>query len=124
MSKDDFTLFLNQYTDHYKLRKNICFNTFVKNLKPKENGKWIMKTKDKNKVEEDCYEFDAIFVCNGHYTTPKYPTIKGINNFQGKILHSSAYYDPANFKGNSKEIKPINYISNSSLNRGYSFNFI
>ena len=43
--------------------------------------------------------FDAVCVCNGHYAAPANPTIPGIENFQGEILHSITYDKPSLFRG-------------------------
>mmetsp|Transcript_9930 Transcript_9930/g.23355 ORF Transcript_9930/g.23355 Transcript_9930/m.23355 type:complete len:527 (-) Transcript_9930:1248-2828(-) len=43
--------------------------------------------------------FDAVCVCNGHYAAPADPYIPGIEQFQGKIMHSVAYDEPSIFKG-------------------------
>jgi len=42
--------------------------------------------------------FDAVCVCNGHYAAPANPTISGIENFDGEIIHSITYDDPHIFK--------------------------
>ncbi len=45
--------------------------------------------------------FDAVFICNGHYSQPLYPSIPGLveDYFQGtKVMHSLAYDDPSKFK--------------------------
>eukprot|EP00536_Pseudo-nitzschia_multiseries_P001379 jgi/Psemu1/180997/e_gw1.18.279.1 len=43
--------------------------------------------------------FDAVCVCNGHYAASANPVIPGIENFEGKIMHSITYDDPSIFKG-------------------------
>lgn len=48
--------------------------------------------------------FDAVIVCNGHYNIPLMPEIlnsEGVGEFQGEIMHSVDYNDPAIFKGKS-----------------------
>ncbi|VEU41289.1 unnamed protein product [Pseudo-nitzschia multistriata] len=42
--------------------------------------------------------FDAVCVCNGHYSAPANPIISGMENFEGNIIHSITYDDPSVFK--------------------------
>lgn len=42
--------------------------------------------------------FDAVFVCNGHYTKPFYPEIDNLNSFTGRRLHSHNYRQPEQVK--------------------------
>jgi thioredoxin reductase len=41
--------------------------------------------------------FDAVVICNGHYSVPRLPQLPGIENFQGDTLHSHNYRDPQPF---------------------------
>jgi thioredoxin reductase len=41
--------------------------------------------------------YDAVVICNGHYSVPAYPTIPGIEYFKGNTLHSIAYDCPEPF---------------------------
>lgn len=43
--------------------------------------------------------FDAIFVCNGHNSVPFTPDFQGINEFQGRVIHSHDYRRAESFKG-------------------------
>lgn len=38
-------------------------------------------------------------VCNGHYHTPAYPTLKGLETFSGTQIHSHDYRNSNRFKG-------------------------
>lgn len=42
--------------------------------------------------------FDAVLVCNGHYTKPHYPDIDGMSTFMGRQLHSHNYRTPDQVK--------------------------
>ena len=35
--------------------------------------------------------FDAVVVCNGHYSNPRRPALPGAGQFPGRILHSHSY---------------------------------
>jgi hypothetical protein len=44
--------------------------------------------------------FDAVFVCNGHYSLPQIPDLPGLDlYFRGQTMHSIAYDDPTAFAG-------------------------
>lgn len=41
--------------------------------------------------------FDAVVVCNGHYSKPRVPALAGIEHFQGLVIHSHNYRKPTAF---------------------------
>lgn len=43
-------------------------------------------------------QFDAIFLCNGHYSHPSIPQYDGLNEFLGKKIHSHDYRQPNQFR--------------------------
>lgn len=47
----------------------------------------------------DGQSFDAVAVCNGHFTDPIVPTIPGFGGFPGTALHSHNYRRPDAFAG-------------------------
>ena len=44
-------------------------------------------------------KFDAVIVCNGHYSDPRRPDIPGMAEFPGRLLHSHSYRRNEPFKG-------------------------
>ncbi|XWS61955.1 hypothetical protein CRYUN_Cryun07bG0169100 [Craigia yunnanensis] len=65
----------------------------VQNL---ENGKW--KFRSKKTIEFDDEIYDAIAVCNGHYTEPCIAEIPSINLWPGKQMHSHNFRIPESFR--------------------------
>ena len=47
---------------------------------------------------EKLLEYDAVIVCNGHYYDPLIPTLKGIEDFEGRTCHSHDYRMPHTFQ--------------------------
>ncbi len=47
----------------------------------------------------ETYNFDAIFVCNGHNSVPLVPTFEGADEFKGKQIHSHFFRRADEFKG-------------------------
>jgi len=90
--------YLEKYADHFQLAKNIHFDTKVESISITEKGYTVVtKCLNTNKTSER--EFDAVMVCNGHYSVPAYPTIPDQDKFTGKIVHSHNYRDPEMFRG-------------------------
>ena len=72
----------------------IRFGTTVKSVNhissSSSSTAWLVKTEGSN-FEEEEQEFDAVVVCNGHFTKPNMPTIEGSEKFKGTITHSHTY---------------------------------
>lgn len=50
-----------------------------------------MSVKDlKTKIEEQL-EFDSVMICIGNYSVPLTPYFKGMDNFNGSVIHSHHY---------------------------------
>lgn len=43
--------------------------------------------------------YDAVMICNGHYTVPRLPPVEGIDHFPGTCEHSHNYRRPAPYEG-------------------------
>lgn len=52
------------------------------------------------KTKDSCTaKYDAVIVCNGHYSDPFIPDVKGREKFCGKQWHSHDYREPSCFIG-------------------------
>ncbi len=47
----------------------------------------------------DGESFDAVAVCNGHFSEPRVPALPGLEQFPGMVLHSHNYRRPDSFAG-------------------------
>ncbi|XP_008545995.1 uncharacterized protein LOC103570153 [Microplitis demolitor] len=97
--------YLQDYAHHFNLYQYIQFSTKVISVEPIINdGNWretIWKIKIQN-LKTDLVEektFDAVLVCNGHYSEPKIPLIPGIETFSGDVMHSHDYRNPEKYYG-------------------------
>ena len=43
--------------------------------------------------------YDALVVCNGHYSAPRCPEVQGSDIFPGQVMHSHNYRHAEAFKG-------------------------
>ncbi|XP_071962969.1 uncharacterized protein [Antedon mediterranea] len=101
----DVLKYLESYCDAFQLTQYIKFQTRVENVQPvSRNGKttWDVQYSSVKKEKTDQKKkevFDAVIVCNGHYSLPKIPDIAGLDSFAGNIIHSHTYRHGEDFKG-------------------------
>lgn len=53
--------------------------------------RWILAIKNLLTKETYTKGFDAVIVCNGHFSKPYIPDIPGMKLFDGRIIHSHDY---------------------------------
>jgi len=115
----DVQQYLKNYAKEFSLEESIQLNCEVTNMTMNLNDvslaspcKSDISSKKKEswpKIELDWFdsisnkknsdEFDAVIVCNGHYSKTIYPVVPGLDeNFKGKITHSIAYDNPFVYK--------------------------
>uniref|UniRef100_A0A0B6Y0T3 Flavin-containing monooxygenase n=1 Tax=Arion vulgaris TaxID=1028688 RepID=A0A0B6Y0T3_9EUPU len=102
----DVQKYLEDYAAHFDVLKYIKFQTIVTSVKPvcdKTNPfgtSWEVTTKSgTNFSVEKTSTFNAIIVCNGHYSIPMFPDILGLDTFSGEVMHSHDYRRPSVFTG-------------------------
>lgn len=95
----DVLKYLHSYADRFDLKKLMKFSHLIIRILPIENNGWEVIVKDlpNNKFESKMY--DVVFICNGHFSTPRFPDLPGIDEFKGKIIHSHDYRDSEAFRG-------------------------
>ncbi|CAN0896047.1 Flavin-containing monooxygenase FMO GS-OX-like 9 [Linum grandiflorum] len=112
-------LYLKDFSVHFGLREMIRFNTRVEYVGMldyhEEFGKeikWVVKSRsllkngnsnkttnvgiENNPLVEEVY--DAVVIANGHYSYPRLPSIKGMEKWKRKQMHSHVYRVPEGFK--------------------------
>lgn len=113
----DVCAYLKDYAQHFNLHKYIKLQTKVEAVEavPSSDGllnnsvKWRVtyqnfskKTSNNLAVKDDEANmisdvFDALIICNGHYSVPFIPEIQGKELFQGIVIHSHDYREPEMF---------------------------
>ncbi|XP_039029375.1 flavin-containing monooxygenase FMO GS-OX-like 4 [Hibiscus syriacus] len=112
-------MYLKDFAREFGVEEMVRFETEVVKVRILENGKWNVQSKKtscfinenekKNNYNDDVdiiskstVEFDEIYdavvVCNGHYTQPCVAEIPGINSWPGKQMHSHNYRTPEPFR--------------------------
>jgi len=79
--------YANSCVDKYNIRKNFRFDVDVeKAIYDEKNAVWTVYAKDGR-----MFTASIIISATGALTDPKYPDIKGINTFKGKIIHTAKW---------------------------------
>ncbi|KAK7301501.1 hypothetical protein RJT34_12366 [Clitoria ternatea] len=103
-SHKELLMYLKDFCEFFGLREMIRFNTRVEYVGMLDYGvcsndlKWVVRSKEKKseKVVEEV--FDAVVVATGHYSQPRLPSIKGMDTWKRKQMHSHIYRTPEPFR--------------------------
>ncbi|XP_058194925.1 flavin-containing monooxygenase FMO GS-OX-like 9 [Rhododendron vialii] len=100
----ELLLYLSDFCAFFGLREMIRFNTkveYVGMLDYGECGKdlrWVVRTREREceKMVEEV--FDAVVVATGNFSKPRLPSIRGIESWKRKQMHSHVYRVPEPFR--------------------------
>uniref|UniRef100_T1H1R1 Flavin-containing monooxygenase n=1 Tax=Megaselia scalaris TaxID=36166 RepID=T1H1R1_MEGSC len=93
----DVLQFIRDYAENFNVNDLIKFHHYVVRVRPYD-GRWEVVVKDLPNNKYLTYNFDFVFICNGHYQEPLYPTIEGLDSFSGTTIHSHYYREPQPFR--------------------------
>ncbi|XP_039170059.1 flavin-containing monooxygenase FMO GS-OX-like 4 [Eucalyptus grandis] len=102
---EEVLAYLEDFTREFGLEEVVKFEkeiAGVRKAEEEEGGKWKVAWTMRNDGgggggrEEEV--FDAVVVCNGHYTEPRIAEIPGIDLWPGKQMHSHNYRTPEPFR--------------------------
>ncbi|XP_010418250.1 PREDICTED: flavin-containing monooxygenase FMO GS-OX-like 7 isoform X2 [Camelina sativa] len=90
--------YLKDFAREFKIEEMIRFETEVVRAGPvaENQKKWRVESKSSGGISDEIY--DAVVVCNGHYTEPRHALIPGIESWPGKQIHSHNYRVRDQFK--------------------------
>ena len=89
--------YLNDYIDHFDLRKTIIFNTRVERAHRDSDGGWTVTTSD-----GQTRRYAVLVVANGHHWDPRWPEPAYPGSFAGEQIHAHSYntpFDPIDMRG-------------------------
>lgn len=89
--------YLERYAAHFRLGEHIWFGMEVVSAVPTGDGGWEVTTQSTGGGSSRTSRYAALIVANGHNWDPRKPSIPG--EFRGRVLHASAYKDPATLRG-------------------------
>ena len=87
--------YLEKFSETFDISHLIRFNTKV--VKTVYRDQWQL-TFDTFQGEV-ASKFDALTVCNGHYSDPRVPDVPGFSHFPAFVMHSHNYRSPDMFAG-------------------------
>ncbi|XP_066340047.1 flavin-containing monooxygenase FMO GS-OX-like 2 [Miscanthus floridulus] len=90
--------YLEAFARRFDLLRLVRFETEVLSVRREDGGRWAVTSRklgEKGSGDEEFY--DAVVVCNGHYTEPRIAVIPGVDAWPGKQMHSHNYRVPEPF---------------------------
>eukprot|EP01147_Barroeca_monosierra_P011095 gene11095-3161_t len=96
--RSDVQQYLESFASFYQIDKIVRCNTIIETIACK-GEKWTVSTRHSQNGVTETLVFDAIAICNGHYSKPFVPEIKGFRYFSGQVMHSHTYRVPEPFFG-------------------------
>lgn len=94
----DVLQYLEAYANKFDLLKCIHFGSSVKQLTVL-NDDQISLEWTSNIGETHKETFDNVCVCNGHYARPAVPRLKGLDSFDGDVIHAIEYDNAQPYAG-------------------------
>ena len=79
--------YFNDYVDHFGLRPLIRFETPVRQVARRDDGRWDVTAAGETRA------YDAVAVANGHHWSPNRPEWPG--EFDGTVIHAHDYRTPS-----------------------------
>ncbi|KAL0324441.1 UNVERIFIED_CONTAM: Flavin-containing monooxygenase FMO GS-OX-like 5 [Sesamum calycinum] len=91
--------YLRDFAEEFRLGELVRFGSEVWHVGLVEDRKWMVRSRKRSGSEgnKDDEVYDAVVVCNGHYTEPRIAEIPGIEVWPGKQIHSHNYRVPDPF---------------------------
>ena len=93
--------YIRNFARDFELVPSIRLESYVTRIERTRRGNaptnWVVESRQGDATHTE--PFDAIAICNGHYTKPHVPTLPGTESFAGTLMHSHNYRHPAPFAG-------------------------
>lgn len=80
------------YAEHFDLLRYIQYSSKVIKVEMEPNyqstGRWIVTVQNLKQGTTFTQTYDGVMVCSGHHTFPYRPEFEGLEDFQGKVIHT------------------------------------
>ncbi|GIY00783.1 flavin-containing monooxygenase 5 [Caerostris darwini] len=97
--------YFKMYAEKFDLLKHIVYKHEVKKVEKSEDyettGRWKLTIMDLDKNREFDDIFDGVMACVGHHIYPLIPKFKGLNQFEGKKVHTHSLKTAEGFEDKS-----------------------
>jgi cation diffusion facilitator CzcD-associated flavoprotein CzcO len=98
-SQSEILRYIRNVADTYKLRPHMAFRTEWKSAKWSEKSQtWSIGLKDLVTGEDFIHEAKILISAVGGVTNPKYPSLPGVDTFEGTIAHTARWNSSYNYK--------------------------
>ncbi|ETS74452.1 hypothetical protein PFICI_14318 [Pestalotiopsis fici W106-1] len=98
LSHADFQEYMESYTRHFDLFKDIVFGTLLQSVRRNgDDTKWLLELKENENVRYE--EFDKVALTHGYQTKAVMPTLPDVEKFQGTVIHAQQYRCAQDFAG-------------------------
>ena len=96
----DVLKYLEAYCEEFSLKRMIKFNCLVQSVSKSSSDSWTVVT-EAGVDGLHSEQFDAVLVCNGHYSTPNEWSVPGLERFRSSnlVTHSCYYRTSKPFVG-------------------------
>uniref|UniRef100_A0ACD6AMX3 Uncharacterized protein n=1 Tax=Avena sativa TaxID=4498 RepID=A0ACD6AMX3_AVESA len=94
--------YLGDFCDAFGVMEAVRLDTRVVRAAMTPARQWEVRSVDLSGCDTDAFVdevFDAVVVASGHYSQPRLPSIKGIEAWRGRQMHSHSYRVPEPFRG-------------------------
>lgn len=92
--------YLKDFACEFRLTELVRFATEVRFVGLADEGKWEIRSFGRDHGGDALVNevYDAVVVCNGHFTEPRIAEVPGMNVWPGNQIHSHNYRIPDDFK--------------------------
>ncbi|CAN6312674.1 unnamed protein product [Urochloa humidicola] len=106
--------YIHEFARRFDLSGLVRFRAEVTAVRVLQDDRWTVRWRNKTAAGEEEEEereehYDAVVVCNGHYTEPRMADIPGVDSWPGKQMHSHTYRVPDPFHDQVVVIIGANY---------------
>ncbi|XP_073111848.1 flavin-containing monooxygenase FMO GS-OX-like 4 [Elaeis guineensis] len=91
--------YLEDFARDFDLYRLVRFWTEVGQVEREDDGRWAVRSRRVSGGDggEESEVYDAVVICNGHFTEPRVAEIPGVDAWPGKQMHSHNYRVPEPF---------------------------